>query len=108
MPDGSSLDTILKLVEIGSILIGGGTVSFTIGRTLARFETSLTLQAKDVIDLKTDVKKIGELMTTVAVQNQRMDGMSERLNMIDKRFDELRHGEGWVTHKRTSVEGEYP
>lgn len=108
MPDGATIDTILKLVEIAAILGGGGTVSFKIGRTLSRFETALSSQAVDVVDLKNDVKKIGELMTTVAVQNQRLDSINERQNLFDKRLDELRHGEGWVTRRRTNLEGEYP
>ncbi len=43
----------------------------------------------DVLELKTEVKQFVEVLTKLAVQ-------SERIDMVDRRLEELRHGEGFV------------
>ena len=83
------LDTILKLVEIASIIGGGGLVAYRLGRTASRVEAAMTLQATEISTLKEEIKTLGGLVTQVAVQTTRLD-------MVEKHLDELRHGEGFV------------
>ena len=88
--DGSlSLDTILKIGEILSILFGGALVFFKMGSVLTQVKEAIRIEALAVSELKEDVKVINRLLTDVAVQKSRLDSM-------DKRIDELRHGEGFV------------
>ena len=112
---GISLDSIFKLAEIVSILSGGSFVAFRLGRTSKNVETALAIHAQafvstrdDVIDLKKDVKELNAVLTSVALQGQRLDMISQQLNTLDKRYDELRHGDGWVNkNNRGGVSGEY-
>ena len=43
----------------------------------------------DVHELKVDVKQFAGILTSLAIQN-------ERINLLDRRYEELRHGEGFV------------
>jgi hypothetical protein len=80
---------ILQIGQIASILIGGGIVSFRIGRSTSRVETSMTQQKLEIGTLKDEIKVLSQLVTQVAVQTTRLD-------MLEKRYEELRHGEGFV------------
>lgn len=77
-----SLDAWLKVIEIISIIGGGALVVFSGGRVAERVQGSITA-------LQEDVRKLNELVTKVAIQNQRID-------MIEKVIDDLRRGEGYV------------
>jgi hypothetical protein len=88
MTDGLTLDAILKIGEIISIVGGGGIIVFKVGRVTTRVEEAIKSQADDIADLKADIKVVSKLLTEVAVQKTRLDSM-------DKRIDELRHGEGF-------------
>lgn len=50
----------------------------------------------DIQDIKTDLKILNKLVTDIALQNQRLDAQAERLNRLDSRIDELRHGKGFI------------
>jgi cell division protein FtsL len=43
----------------------------------------------DVTELKAEVKQFSQILTELALQSQRID-------MLDRRYEELRHGEGFV------------
>lgn len=83
------LNDALKIVEIVSILGGGGMVAYKLGRATSRFEESLKLQAEEIQELKEETKKMGAVLSVVAVQDN-------RLNRIEEDMRELRHGKGWV------------
>lgn len=114
--DGS-LDTALKALEI--ITVGGAAaaVFYKLGATTEKFENIGKLQAAEISALKINAEKvaqgqerIGDLITKVALQQQRLDNQSERqtaheartdqrFGLLERRFDELRHGEGYITAK---------
>lgn len=96
MSDPASIDNFLKVAEILSILGGGGLVAFRLGRTTSRVEgvlqtqnMILTQQSAEITDLKNETRKLGDILTQLAVTAQRLDAM-------DKTIWELRHGEGYV------------
>ncbi len=89
MTDQVSIDTAFKLIEIASILGGGGLVSFRLGRNSQVVREAMRQQAAEIAMLKDEIKELSKLVTEVAVQ-------SSRLDMLEKRYDELRHGEGFV------------
>lgn len=91
-----SLDQILKLVEIISILGGGALVAFKLGRTSSRFEAALDqqkaliqLQSEEISELRIETKKLGDVLTAIAVQGNRLD-------RVEADIRELRHGKGYV------------
>jgi hypothetical protein len=75
--------TIGNLIEITCIL-GGGAL------TIVRLNNSVVKLSIDMQEVQAEVKKIADLMTAVAVQSVRIDSISERINTIDRRYDELR------------------
>ncbi len=89
MTDQVSIDTAFKLIEIASILGGGGLVAFRLGRNSQVVREAMRQQAAEIAMLKDEIKELSKLVTEVAVQ-------SSRLDMLEKRYDELRHGEGFV------------
>lgn len=106
-PDAfAALDTALKVIEVVSILGGGGLVLIRLGKTTGRVEAAMKLQAEEIADLKGEVKVVNKLLTDVAVQKQRLDTMDMRIDTLDRRYDELRHGDGFVRGGR-GVDREY-
>jgi hypothetical protein len=103
----SSLDLILKVGEIVTIIGSVGVGLFTIGRSTSRMETLITTQAEDIIGVKTELKKLTDVITVQAVQTTRIDNLSSLITSVDKRVEELRRGVGWVTGRK-GIEGEYP
>ena len=84
-----TLPIALQFVQLIAIVAGGGMVSFRIGRATSRMETMVEQQAKEITGLKDEIKKLGEILTQLALADQRM-------NMMQQQIDELRHGEGMV------------
>lgn len=104
MINSVDIDTILKLAEIVSIIGGGGMVAFRLGRTTSRVEASLNIQNKilesqseEITSLKLETRKIGDVLTAIAVQGTRIQRVEDDLR-------ELKHGRGFVRNK---IEGEY-
>jgi hypothetical protein len=92
MPDTIySLDSLLKISEIISILAGGGLVAFKLGRTTTRVEATLEMQnsilrkqSDEITELKLETKKLGDVLTQIAVQ-------SVRIGHIEDDLRDLRH-----------------
>ena len=84
-----TLDNIFKIIEIISLVGGGGFVVWRVGRVGGRIETSNELQSLRLAALEVDIKALNKVITEVAVQNNRID-------MLEKRYEEIRHGEGFV------------
>lgn len=91
-----TLDQLLKVGEIVSILGGGAYVAFKLGRTTSRFEAALgnqnlllENQALEISELKTETKKLGDVLTKIAVQENRLD-------RIEGDISDLRRGKGYV------------
>jgi hypothetical protein len=91
-----NLDTVLRVFEILSILCGGGGVAFGIFRFILKMEAAIQAlnaisqrQSTDIGDLKTEIKKLNDVLTSLAVQAERLNGMQHQI-------DEIRHGRGLV------------
>lgn len=101
--DGTELNTFLHVIEIGAILGGGLIFLIRLGGTFEkingtneRLESVLRAQDKQIEEIKDDLKSINRLMIDVALQNQRLDSQDSRLAALDRRYEDLRHGEGFV------------
>lgn len=91
MIDAWLIDTVLKLGEILAIVGSMGVALISFGRSATRVELKLAMQSDQIDGMQAELKKLSQLMTTVALQGQRMDMLNERLNTLDRRYDELRN-----------------
>lgn len=91
-----NFDMLLKIGEFVGFIGGGALVIFKLGRTTERFELVADNQQKELAEIKDDVKGLNKVVTTLAVQGNRLDGMEQRLSIMDKRYEDLRHGEGFT------------
>ena len=89
-------DLVYKTVTIVSLIGGGGVIIWRISRMATRFEVIGGAQAVEIAALKDEMIKMRELMTQVAVQKVILEGQDRRLTLLDQRYEELRHGEGYV------------
>lgn len=90
------VESVLKVLEIVSILGGGGTVAYRLGRTTERVEQTLAnqnillaQQSDEIRALKDETKKWNEVLTQIALQKRDIE-------LLNDRYEELRHGEGFV------------
>ena len=74
--------SIGSIVQIIVMAFGGLTVLITIRFDVARLKG-------DVVDMKAEIKKVGEVLVAMAVQG-------EQIATLQKQVDELRHGRGFV------------
>jgi hypothetical protein len=86
------IDTTVSLGNVFTI----GAVIFSAGGFYVATRIGMNSMSKAIGVLTEDVKELNKLMTSVAVQNQRLDNVGERLNMVERRYDELRRGEGLI------------
>lgn len=77
-----------------AVLLGGGLYALVLMRgTVSNLK-------EDMTDMKTEIKKLGEVLVTLAVATKRLDNIEEDLR-------DMKHGRGFV-RGRSGVEGEYP
>jgi hypothetical protein len=85
-----SLSDVLHIVEIVAILGGGLGVAYRLGKTHSAISAAIEnqnkaaeRQAAEISELKVEIKKLGDVLTALAVQENRLD-------MHEKWIDELR------------------
>lgn len=81
---------ILQIV----VIVGGGFSALIVMRA------SVSNLKEDMTDMKTEIKKVGEVLVTLAVTTKRLDNVEEDIR-------DMKHGRGFV-RGRNGVEGEYP
>ncbi len=96
MTEGVSyFGVILQILQI-LVIAGGGLFA------LATLRSTVGTLKTDMVDMKEEIKKVGQVLTTLAVTTKRLDYVEEDIR-------ELKHGRGFIT-KRTDggINGEYP
>ena len=100
--DDGAIVTLSWEISIGSILTLA-TMIFAAGG----FYFNTKGQAKEITEIKNTLIKMEGVVTTVAVQKERLDNqaaiatedrkaMNERLGRLERMFDEMRHGKGFI------------
>lgn len=87
---------ISAIVNFSGFLIGGLVMAVTVKNNVSVLQSEVRDMKKE---FKADVEKLASALTTLAVQ-------SERLDMLDKRYEQLRHGEGFVFPLANRLRGE--
>ena len=90
------LESVIRIIEAIAILLGGGFVLFKIGKAVSKFEVISSQQSKEITELKDAMSRIGDIITQMAIQTQRQDAFAQRITQVEKRVDELAHGEGFI------------
>lgn len=67
-----------------------------IGRMSGIMEESVRVQNQMIGELKEEIRELSKVVVTMAVQSTRLDEFMAGLSRIEKRVDELAHGEGFV------------
>jgi tRNA1(Val) A37 N6-methylase TrmN6 len=83
-----SVSTIIQIIAI----VGGG-FSF-----LIMMRSTVNNLATDIVEMKTELKKCGEALVTLAVTSKRLDHVEEDIR-------EMKHGRGFIQPR---LNGEYP
>lgn len=97
-------------VNLGNMLVIAGLFGSLIIYAFrsGRFAQTIAAMKEDIVEMKEVSKELSRIITSMAVQTSRMDSAAERVNLLDKRIEELRKGNGWVTgHSRSGIDGEY-
>ena len=84
--------TIGNLIEITVIAVGGII-------TFARLTNRIAAMSGDLVDMKQEIKKVGEILIKMAVTDQRVAN-------LEKDVRELRHGDGFIRGAR-GIDKEY-
>lgn len=95
-------------VRIGDILVVismAGTFVLYAFRS-GRFAESITTMQREIKELKDVARGLAAVVTQQAVQTTRLDTQGDRLNILDKRIEDLRKGDGYIQGSR-GVNKEY-
>lgn len=89
------IDWNFRIGDVAVIMSLVGTCIFYAFRSGRFAENILTMQ-KEITELKEVAKSLAVIITNQAVQTVRQDSQGERLNILDKRVEDLRRGEGFI------------
>lgn len=77
-----------NIVTVAGFLATAGGIMFKIGQQMQKIKDL----AGEVGGFREDMKKLGDILSNIAVQNNRLD-------MHDKLIDELRRGDGYILNR---------
>lgn len=92
--------TIGNIVEIGSILLGGIAVLWTL-------KSDVKTLKRDFVAIQKEIQKLGEILVNLADIRGDIKALSTRVSMAEQDIREMKHGNGFVTGPR-GVDREYP
>ena len=83
MLTGGELDTIIRTAEVGAFLLAIYTLVFKMGKHSQKIDNSILV----VTELKAEIKELKNVVTAVALQSERLNNMSERMNTLERKID---------------------
>lgn len=92
--------TIGNIIEIASILGGGLVVLITLKNTVTNIKS-------EVAGMQLEIKKLGEILIAQADIRGELKVLNTRVAATEEDIRGLRKGEGWITSRRITVDGEY-
>lgn len=90
--------TVGNIIEIAVIACGGIAAVVTVRNSVVNLGRDLSRMEADFMDMKIEIKKVGEVLVKMAVTDT-------RLMNVEQDIREMKHGQGFI---RRAVEGEYP
>jgi hypothetical protein len=94
---------------MGLVGVGIQTVLFLLAgyAMVIRNDSSNKALKEQMASMQLEIKGLSGVVTQMAVQTVRMDGVSERMNILDRRVEDLRSGKGFIQGPR-GVDHEWP
>ncbi len=96
MNNAELFDAAFKILQLVVIVGGAGGILFRVGRAVSRFEVIGKIQSAEISELKSEVKALSAVITTVAVQKVELSSMRADISRLSAWYDELRHGQGFI------------
>ena len=91
----SHIGVVLQILQI-CVIVGGGIFA------LAALRGTVARLADDLVDVKSEVKKLADVIVTLAVAGKRLDNVEEDVR-------DLKRGRGFVQNRSAGgIDGEYP
>jgi hypothetical protein len=87
--NSTDLENILRILEIISVIVGGGTIIWRMSNMATRFEMIGIQQAAEIADLKKGVEGLSSVLVALATQGGRIDRIEDRQLSQGKRLDEF-------------------
>jgi len=88
-----SFANVLMLI---TMIVGAVGAVFTIRGMVNTLGVRMNNVEETQRSINTKLEKIETLLVTVAVQDTRLNAQAERMNLLDKRYEELSHWRGFV------------
>lgn len=85
--------TIGNIVEIGSIVLGGCAVLWTL-------KSDVKTLKRDFVAIQDEIKKLGEILVDLADIRGDIKSLTTRITANEQDIRELRHGDGFVKGPR--------
>lgn len=98
--------TLGNIIEIGSIILGGCAVLWTLKGDVRILKAGADTLKLDLSAMQAEIKKLGEIMVNLADIRGDIKGLGIRLTMAEQDIREMKHGKGFVQGPR-GVDVEY-
>lgn len=85
----AELDLWFKGLELLVWVMGGLGIIYKLGGAVKQFEIVGKQQSKEISELKTEIKGLGEVLVQQAVQSSRMDNLRESVSLLDRKVDAI-------------------
>jgi len=96
-PDG--LQGSFDLIKLAGEALALGAILIKMGRMAGTFEEVSKNQTKEISEMKEEMSQLNDIVTKVAVQKAGMDNLQAQITTLTKWYDELRHGEGYISRR---------
>ena len=89
------IGVLLQILQI-VVIVGGGFFA------LAALRSTVRNLVTDIVDIKIELKKLSDVVVTLAVTGKRLDRVEEDMR-------DMRHGRGFIQQRSDGgINGEYP
>lgn len=98
--------TLGNIIEIGSIIVGGLAVIWTLKADVNSLKTGANAIKVDLLSMQSEIKKLGEILVNLADIRGEIRVLNTRVSMTEQDIRELKHGDGFVKGPR-GIDREY-
>lgn len=92
------------------VALGVQTLLYLLGgyALVIRSDTRITNLSQQMEAITEELKELAKVVTIQAVQTEKIENLQTQVVMLQRNYEDLRRGVGWVGSSRGGVNGEYP